>query len=698
MKLKVFIIAALAVLGSIILLITLIGTGSGREIDFDAEKWSSMSADKQESLIEDVFKSRELPVGQEVKFLSWLMVTSPDMAERMVEEYGQGVEELPWFISDTALQLIKVRNLELGFNTLQLAQSNFPRNPDVLGVSGIVAYLSGNIEDARRLLEEAETWRQNKPIVNFYLGGLLITSPKTADMTRGKRILMELVTGEDAELSELSGLALLTSMQVPMNSLDYDTIYKSLDSSNTFRTGNPNLSAEALRIIINKLARLFPDQAMSLAELLSSMEDATLNDLLGTARLAQANGSTDVARKVIDSMASRADDPEALKEDQRYTRVMATQLFLEGNYESGLQLIENLVRGDKPEVDILQETFQTILRSIDSIDTERQLLRYYLELPVRNVQTSLDVLGRLIQIEPLQEEARIQYAIDELLDLDILRVGDWLTRSGASEQLIGHMSDNSQYKNADAALVLVNANLELGNGAGAQAALDGGKEVLEQVIIDYLQARIFSLTGEKEKAVEHWERAQQGVMGSNQFSVMKSLGFLALELDQPVNALQSLYMSLTAGIPFTQSQAGQLMQLTLSYGTLRQSIQVAKYLSDLNPGEAVHMNNLAYFNFLAEESVEESVEIMRNLVDAYEDIPQFKLTLALGLVKAGRKNEASRLLQNTDINWSEAGTRGLLIYVVVLAATDQKTLAQGLMQNLDQTELIPEERALLEEF
>ncbi|MEX0323597.1 MAG: hypothetical protein AB3N63_15655 [Puniceicoccaceae bacterium] len=698
MKLKVFIIAALAVLGSIILLITLIGTGSGREIDFDAEKWSSMSADKQESNIEDVFKSRELPVGQEVKFLSWLMVTSPDMAERMVEEYGQGVEELPWFISDTALQLIKVRNLELGFKTLQLAQSNFPRNPDVLGVSGIVAYLSGNMEDARRLLEEAETWRQNKPIVNFYLGGLLITSQKTADMTRGKRILMELVTGEDAELSELSGLALLTSMQVPMNSLDYDTIYKSLDSSNTFRTGNPNLSAEALRIIINKLARLFPDQAMSLAELLSGMEDATLNDLLGTARLAQANGSTDVARKVIDSMASRANDPEALKEDQRYTRVMATQLFLEGNYESGLLLIESLVRGEQPEVEILQETFQTILRSIDSIDTERQLLRYYLELPVRNVQTSLDVLGRLIQIEPLQEEARIQYAIDELLDLDILRVGDWLTRSGASEQLIGHMSGNSQYKNADAALVLVNANLELGNGAGAQAALDGGQEVLEQVIVDYLQARIFSLTGEKEKAVEHWERAQQGVMGSNQFSVMKSLGFLALELDQPVNALQSLYMSLTAGIPFTQSQAGQLMQLTLSYGTLRQSIQVAKYLSDLNPGEAVHMNNLAYFNFLAEESVEESVEIMRNLVEAYEDIPQFKLTLALGLVKAGRKNEASRLLQNTDINWSEAGTRGLLIYVVVLAATDQKTLAQGLMQNLDQTELIPEERALLEEF
>ena len=115
MKLKVFIIAAVAILGSIILLITLIGTRGGKQIEFEAEKWTSLSADKRNSLIEDVFKSRELPEGQEVEFISWMMVTAPEVGEAMIAEHGQAVEDLPWFLSNTALQLIRVRNLELGF-------------------------------------------------------------------------------------------------------------------------------------------------------------------------------------------------------------------------------------------------------------------------------------------------------------------------------------------------------------------------------------------------------------------------------------------------------------------------------------------------------------------------------------------------------------------------------------------------------
>ncbi len=698
MKTKVTIIATAAILSCIVLIVAIAIVGGSREVAFDVDEWSTLNQDKREARIEDVFRSGMLPEGEELKFISWLMVTEPALAEKLVGQYGHGIEELPWFLSDTALQLIKVRNLDTGFKILQLAQKTFPRNPDVLGISGIVAYLSGEREDAKKLLEEADSWRQNKPIVDFYLGGLLITSSKAADLTRGKIILLSLLEGDDPELRQLSGLALLTNLKVPMIREDISAIFTTLDEAGVFTANNPNVTAVALRIIINRMASGFPEQSLKLADLLTEKEEATIEDFIGAARLAQALGQPSFARKAIDAMEARPDLSEELESDKRYKRIVATQYFLENNNDAGLQMIEELVQDEASDVVVLQETFQSILKGIDSLDTERKLLNYYLELPVQNIQASLDVLARLIQIEPLKEESRVQYAIDELFPKEPLRVGDWLIQYGASQQLIEAVLKDGREMNADVSLVLVNAYLKIEDAASAQSALDSTINLMDPMVADYLQARISAMTGNVEEAVIHWENAQQEVMGSSQFLMMKSLGFLALELEQPVNALQSLYMAMNAGMPFTRNQAGQLLELTLSFGTLRQSIRVAEYLANLEPGEVLHKNNLAYFKFLAEESVEESVETMRKLVEDYPDIPQFKLTLALGLVKAGRKNEASRLLQSTDIEWSDTSPRGLLIYVVVLAATGQNTLAEGLMQNLDQSPLIPEEKALLEEF
>jgi hypothetical protein len=87
---------------------------------------------------------------------------------------------------------------------------------------------------------------------------------------------------------------------------------------------------------------------------------------------------------------------------------------------------------------------------------------------------------------------------------------------------------------------------------------------------------------------------------------------------------------------------------------------------------------------------------MRTLVEDYPDVTQYRLTLALGLLRIGRTNEAKRLLDSTAIDWASAGTRGKMIYAAVLAASNQRVVADGLIQNIDFSELIPEERALLD--
>jgi tetratricopeptide (TPR) repeat protein len=342
--------------------------------------------------------------------------------------------------------------------------------------------------------------------------------------------------------------------------------------------------------------------------------------------------------------------------------------------------------------------FKSILASELPLSVEGPFLKLYLKLPVDNVPTSISVLSRLVKIEPLETADWIDYAIRNLLEKDPVLVGSWLTDVDASEAVIGTLSAKLPAISPDECLILVNAYLSEEDAAQAQATLDATKGLLDPVVEAYLLSQILLLNGDREGAIVYWDEAHQGLLGSNRFPMMKNLGILALKLDQPVNGMQSLYTALTAGIPFSQQLAGQLIELTLKYGSLRQSTQVAEYLANTYSDSVIHKNNLAYFKFLAEEQVEENVEVMRELVDGYPDVPQFRLTLALGLVKAGRTNEANRLLKSTDINWDTTSTRGLLIYAVVLAASDQRTLSEGLVQNIDMDELIPEEKALLEAF
>jgi len=177
---------------------------------------------------------------------------------------------------------------------------------------------------------------------------------------------------------------------------------------------------------------------------------------------------------------------------------------------------------------------------------------------------------------------------------------------------------------------------------------------------------------------------------------MKNLGFLSLELEQPVNALQSLYAAFTAGIPFSPNQANSLIALTLRYGNLKQSISVANYLYDSYPGEPIYLNNLAYFKFLAGEDLDKFVDLLRPLAKNYSDILNYRMTLGLGLLKSGRHNEAMRLMQSPPIDFNKTSTQGQVIYAAILIANNQQFVAEGLISSINQDELIPEESALIE--
>jgi len=661
----------------------------------DLSKLDEMTTEAVEARVGPLLAQDGLKDAQVVKVLHWLFANQPGLGESLLREHAFSVSGMPEHVGEAGWRLIRDDKGEASLQLLSIGRELFPNNPHILSMLGIVNVLGDRPIQARQFLEEAYRWDDSNALTNYYLGGLLIRSTSISDRARGKSAMWKVLKGEDARLSELAGLLLLTNDEIPFIEPEYREVLDVLEEHNAFRTENENLSAEALRFILNRLVRVLPAEALELGQLLVAYPDSTIEDRLGVVELAQNQGQTDIAGDMLERI-----DPVNIPEDSdlalRYERARAIHAVSEGQFDTGVALIlEQIGREKNP--DLLRQAIERALQFDISIDAEVSLLRGFLELPVENPIISLRVLRRLTEISPLRESEYHAYAVENLLPKAPVIVSQWLAFRGKADLAIAALQE-LESNSSEINLALVESYLAEEKTEAAQAVLDEAWNAFSPARANYLQARLHHQAGESGKAIEHWIAARDAAAVGSDFELLKNLGFLALELEQHMNALQSTYTAFSSGIPFTEQQVLSLMGLAIEYGTLNQTMELCKHLASEHPEHAVYQNNLAYFQFLAEEDVDKAVEVMRELVEDYPDINQYKLTLAFGLLKAGRTNEASRLIQSTSIDWEEAGIRGQMIYAAVLAASDQRLAAEGLIQNMDTSTLLPEEKALLESF
>lgn len=650
-----------------------------------------------ESKLDPVLGRDLLEDNQVVELIQWLFLNQPDLGESLLRRHAYAVAGMPTHVGEASWKLVRSGGETASLRLLSVGRDLFPNSPRILSMIGIVNLLANQPIQARQFLEEAYRWDAEDTLTNYYLGGLLINSDKISDRARGKTAMWKVLKSDDARLSELAGLLLLANEAVPFIETEFHEILEVLKNRNTFRRDNENLNVEALRFLINRFVPVLPEEALELGQLLLQFPGSSIEDRLGVIELAQNQERTVLAGTLLDEIDATAlpdESPLAL----RYERALAINAIAAGRHEEGLAILLRQIEHEE-NPDLLRQSLERALRYEVSVDAERSLLRGFLELPVENPFISLRVLRRLTEISPLRERDYHAYAATQLLSLAPVEVSQWLSSRGNPELAIKTLHALEEPASPKAkGLALVESHLANKDTASAQQALEEAWPDFSPPLANYLQARIHFQADDKEAAIENWIAARDAAAAGDDFQLLKNIGFLALELEQHMNALQSIYTAFASGIPFEEQQLLSLLQLAIDYGTLTQTMAVCEHLVSAYPERSIYQNNLAYFHFLAEESVEESVQVMRNLVKDYPDINQYKLTLAFGLLKAGRSNEASRLIQSTNVDWEEAGTRGQMIYASVLAASDQRLAAEGLIQNLDTASLLPEERALLESF
>jgi len=693
MKIPALILAFFALLiGGLLLFLKLSAPASS--IAFDPDTFAEMPPGEQTRLIDEMLARPALPPGKETAVLKWIFREDHRRGQALLRENAFSLRRLPQHLATAAMELVENQETEAGLKALALARKNFPNDPAVLSASGAVAFLGGRREDARRLLEQAENWRTENSRTDFYLGGLLIDSDNTADRARGKSLLLRVVAEAGGDLPERAGLALLVNRSLPITENEKAELLGVLKTEGTFRTGNPHLNAEVLRVLANIATESRPDMALSLADLLLEYPGSTREDQLGYVDLAQELDNFEAARKRLEELRKLKGFSES--DQRRIQRLTLLQHVAENRYMEAEQLWDRLTRLSKPG-EILAPFIASMLGKAQlSNEAERLFLEKFLELPVRNPNLSISVLNRLMQIRPVQEGRWIDYATREILPLAPVRVAAWLTSMNEQKAVIPVLEEREAPLHPEEKRILLEAYLAEEETAKAGDLLPGLKDNLPSALFAFYETRYHLQNGNLDAALESWNAAHNAALASNALALLKNIGFLAIRMKQPVNALQSLYTAFTAGVPFSRQQASQLQNLTLAHGTLRQTLGIATDLVERYPEDPDLLNNLSYFRFIANEEIDRHIAIMRDLVEDDPGNVSYNLTLSLGLLQSGREREANKVLERSSVAWNDADPRQKMIYAAVLTANGQRVVAQGLLQNLDEEVLIPEERALLD--
>lgn len=695
MKKPLIISIALLLVGGIVALLLWRGTEPPVPEEVDISALDNLEPERQEAIVRAKLLDKAYPFQEKVDLLKWAYVNSSDFASTLVETNTLQIQDYPELLSRVAYELLNSGQPKLGIDILGGARKTHPNDPYVLGVTGYAAFLVGRKDEAKDFLNQAESWQQKIPLVDFYLGGLLTQSDDAADRSRGKSLLLRVVRTDDPELGELAGFSIISNSEVPVIAGEFKEVFEYLSARGAFRPANSNLNSPILRALLNRAIQLYPEAAMTFGELLLEYPGHSEADSLVLAQIAQGFGEVERAGELIKDLRKAHAPDEDSPEAKLINRLEAIQLLLTGQLDQSLEAFAEVVKANPGDPD-LPKVMQNMRNTEMPISIEKRYLALMLELEKTGVPVSLSVLQRLLAIDPIREDDWKAFAAEQLLQQDPGLVSAWLLANDGAASVIEHLRPDLENADEPSATSLVEAYLIEDLPNEAKEVLLQSADRINPATYAYLGSRIFHALGNNEMAYEKWEESHNAAMASDAYPIVKNLGLLALQLGQPVTALQSLYSALNAGIPFSEQQSQTLLELTLRFGTLRQSIKVAQFLNDTFTSNPVHRNNLAYFKFLAEEEVDSHVSIMRELADQYPEITHYRLTLALGLLKVGRKNEAARVIQSTSIDWAEADSRAQLIYAVILSANDQRVVAEGLVRNIDMDGLILEEKALLE--
>jgi predicted Zn-dependent protease len=313
-----------------------------------------------------------------------------------------------------------------------------------------------------------------------------------------------------------------------------------------------------------------------------------------------------------------------------------------------------------------------------------------------------DVAARLLVIEGLfllaepAAPARLVQLQAEVKDrpADVARVLAFLVRTGRTEQ-VGPWTDTlpaETRQDEDVQRLVAEALLVRGDAAGLEALLRGGRWAKNDYLRAALLAHAYRDLGRSADFAEAWKLA----LISGGTDLRKAIALLArVDAWQWVPERHEVVWKIFALAPTNESVQHILALWERHQGNTGALHRLFTRIVEVQPGDEVARNNLAYTSLLLDANVTRAGALAAELAAAAPRNPYYATTYALALYKQGKVAAAlARLDALSPVERLEPVRQ--LLRALCLAALGQAGPASDQMNRVVLQDMLPEEKRLAE--
>lgn len=401
-----------------------------------------------------------------------------------------------------------------------------------------------------------------------------------------------------------------------------------------------------------------------------------LPDAMDAARRALAHpDTTPEAQLVFARIALRTADPVAQTQAIEWLNALRRQTS-----ESGLQALRIL-----GELSLGEESKRVLIQQLTghplaTVDDKLFALAIAATLPESDPASNLEAAKRLFS--PMTLQAKVT-------------LGRWLNRQSRHEQTVEMITPEEALRRQDLFLVYLDALASLEEWDVVLQELSHPNVPLDAYLISLFETRTFRETGRMRQANISWDRAilDAGTQAANLwylYRYARRIGWMD-QARQVLNRLDELPSSRRASLV-------ERVQLESLERNTPQTLHYLRELAAVYPDDTDIQSDLLYLELLTDKVPEDAVERARSLVEFKPDLLAYRMTLALALLKTEQPGDAFYSLSSLDVDWNQVRGNWQAVLAAILYANEFTIQADLLKQQIPLESILPEERALLEQY
>jgi tetratricopeptide (TPR) repeat protein len=274
----------------------------------------------------------------------------------------------------------------------------------------------------------------------------------------------------------------------------------------------------------------------------------------------------------------------------------------------------------------------------------------------------------------------------------LVALGHWLMSQHKYSDVLDLIDTQAAFQRRDLFLIRLDAMAIEKQWPAILDLLNRPEPPIEEEIRLLFVARTLTEMGDTERAGLAWERLRLYI--SNQPAKLLDVGVYAQKLGYD-DIAREIYTKLLDDLKQRRQAYAQLIAIERNDHHTTALHDLLVKMAQSYPSDPFVRSDLLYTGFLLGPPADADLETARQLVRQFPSMLSYRITLALGYLRANQPAAALNVFENLPINWSVVNPSWRAIFSAVLRANGDEKDAQTLKDMVPADQLLPEELEIL---